>query len=130
MSPAAAEKLNGFRKIAETMLTPLVALVAILAIILIAPLYFRSDARPDPWTGSQHLEYSKLVDERIAHLEEAANEYERFKKDWETIRAEHMAIHHHTDERLTRPPCLKCGRDHPTTEHPATPEDADDTPDG
>jgi len=76
---------------------------------------------PDP-VLERIRELERLMLERIAHLEKAAREYDRFKKDWETIRAEHMAIHHHTDERLTTPPCLKCGKDHPTTEHPAVPD--------
>jgi serine O-acetyltransferase len=75
---------------------------------------------PDP-VLERIRELERLMMERIAHLEEAAGEYDRFKKEWATIRAEHMAIHHAAETgRLTRPPCLECGKDHPTTEHTAT----------
>jgi serine O-acetyltransferase len=72
---------------------------------------------PDP-VLERIRELEQLMMERIAHLEDAAAEYERFKKDWETIRAEHMAIHHAAQAgRLDKPPCLECGKNHPTSEH-------------
>jgi len=72
---------------------------------------------PDP-VIERIRELEQLMVQRITHLEEAAAEYERFKKDWEEIRAEHMAIHHAAKAgHLDKPPCLECGQDHPTTEH-------------
>jgi hypothetical protein len=66
--------------------------------------------------GIRQLE--RLMMERITHLEAAASEYERLKEEWEEIRAEHMAIHHAArTHQLDRPPCLECGKDHPTSEH-------------
>jgi serine O-acetyltransferase len=78
---------------------------------------------PDP-VIERIRELERLMMERITHLEEAAAEYERFKKDWETIRAEHMAIHHANQAAAAggraadgQPPCRECGKDHPPGEH-------------
>jgi serine O-acetyltransferase len=72
---------------------------------------------PDP-VLERIRELEHLMMERIAHLEEAAAEYDRFKKDWDLIRSEHMAIHHAADAgRLDKPPSLERGKDRPTTEH-------------
>jgi serine O-acetyltransferase len=72
---------------------------------------------PDP-VIERIRELEHLMMERITHLEAAAHEYDRLKKEWEQIRAEHMAIHHATRSgRLDKPPCLECGKDHPTSKH-------------
>jgi len=77
---------------------------------------------PDP-VLERIRELEQLMLERISHLEDAAKEYEQFKKDWGVIRSEHMEIHHPAKEdRLDTPPCRKCGKDHLTTEHPASEE--------
>jgi len=72
---------------------------------------------PDP-VIERIRELEQLMMQRITHLEEAANEYDRLRKEWQEIRGEHMAIHHAAKAgRLGQPPCLECGGDHPTTEH-------------
>ena len=74
---------------------------------------------PDP-VLERIRELEHLMMERISHLEEAASEYERFRKDWELIRTEHMAIHHAANALQSgRPPCAECGKNHPTSEHTA-----------
>ena len=72
---------------------------------------------PDP-VLERIRELERLMMERIAHLEQAATEYERFKQDWDLIRAEHMAIHHAANTgRLDKPPSSERRKDHPTTKH-------------
>ncbi len=60
---------------------------------------------PDP-VLERIRELERLMMERIAHLEQAAVEYDRFRKDWDLIRAEHMAIHHSAEDadRPKKPP--------------------------
>lgn len=60
---------------------------------------------PDP-VLERIRELEQLMLERIAHLEQAAVEYDRFRKDWDLIRAEHMAIHHSAKDadRPKKPP--------------------------
>jgi len=78
---------------------------------------------PDP-VLERIRELERLMMERIAHLEDAAKAYEQYKKEWEVLRQEHMAIHRSTGtKRLKTPPCLECGRDHPTTDHDAAKDD-------
>ncbi len=67
---------------------------------------------PDP-VLERIRELEHLMMERIAHLEEAAAEYERFRKDWDLIRTEHMAIHHAANAATP-------GKDHPTSKHTTT----------
>ncbi len=78
---------------------------------------------PDP-VLERIRELEHLMMERIAHLEEAAAEYERFSKDWDLIRTEHMAIHHAANAaQSAQPTSAESGKDHPTSAEQKNPDE-------